>query len=218
VISAARVGEHSALEWCACRKVGIEYQMTRHALTRLTGSPSARPLVGSARRPKRITGLPMSLAGRSAHRGGGPQTRPSRGLLGDPWPPRAALVILSCIGFGTPFGANAHQCLRGIHRAPRLRTWRFWRRAVRAGLGHVRQRRRGCLVFWRQLLTGKRTTATQTVSSRWATSRPPRCKTSGTPSYVNAGHCCKFPRELPAGPAVVQPVNGSVCAGGRRIF
>ena len=39
---------------------------------------------------------------------------------------------------------------------------------------------------------------------------------SETPSYVNAGKCCNFLRELPAGPAVAPPINGSVCAVGGR--
>jgi hypothetical protein len=53
---------------------------------------------------------------------------------------------------------------------------------------------------------------------RWARSRLPRRKISGTPPYVNAANRCNFIRELPAGPAVVPPINGSVGAVGRRTF
>jgi hypothetical protein len=38
------------------------------------------------------------------------------------------------------------------------------------------------------------------------------------PLYVNAGLRCNFIWELPAGPAVVPPINGSVCAVGGRAF
>src|SRR5208282_960665 len=41
-------------------------------------------------------------------------------------------------------------------------------------------------------------------------------KIGGTPPYVNAGNRCSFISELPAGPAVVPPINGSVGAVGRR--
>jgi hypothetical protein len=36
--------------------------------------------------------------------------------------------------------------------------------------------------------------------------------------YVNAGNRGSFVRELPAGPAVVPPINGSVCAVGRQVL
>jgi hypothetical protein len=45
-----------------------------------------------------------------------------------------------------------------------------------------------------------------------AKTRLPRCKIRGTPPYVNAGNRCSFISELPAGPAVVPPINGSVGA------
>jgi hypothetical protein len=38
------------------------------------------------------------------------------------------------------------------------------------------------------------------------------------PSYVDTGNRRNFLRELPAGPAVVPPINGGVCADGRRTF
>jgi hypothetical protein len=49
----------------------------------------------------------------------------------------------------------------------------------------------------------------------WVKTRLSRCKISGTPSYVNTGNRCSFISELPAGPAVVPPINGSVGAVGR---
>jgi hypothetical protein len=55
-------------------------------------------------------------------------------------------------------------------------------------------------------------------SRQWARTRLPRCKMRGTPRYVNAGNRCSFISELPAGPAVVPPINGSVGAVGRRTF
>jgi hypothetical protein len=46
----------------------------------------------------------------------------------------------------------------------------------------------------------------------------PAMQNKSNASYVNAGNRCNFFRELPAGPAVVLPINGSVSAGGRQVL
>jgi hypothetical protein len=43
---------------------------------------------------------------------------------------------------------------------------------------------------------------------------PPALQNRWDAPYVNAGNRCTFIRELPAGPAVAPPINGSVGAGG----
>jgi hypothetical protein len=48
--------------------------------------------------------------------------------------------------------------------------------------------------------------------------KPASRAATGIPSYVNAGSRCNVLRELPAGHAVVPPINGSVCAVGGRTF
>ena len=44
----------------------------------------------------------------------------------------------------------------------------------------------------------------------------PRDRPPVRAAYVNAGNRCNFVPELPAGRAVVLPINGSVCAVGRQ--